>query len=96
MLPHLWKEAVMSKSLVLLRQSAQNSIHVLVAQAVPGVIVDKVHARELASVLNAAMALHENNAEERSNAGCFHNKIQCKMDPPQHVSLQHEIGAPFS
>ena len=57
MLPHLWKEAVMSKQFVLLGPSAQDSIHVLVAQVIPGITVDEFHARECPFILNAAMAL---------------------------------------
>ena len=52
----------------------------LVTQAIPGIIVDEVHARELASVLNSAMALHKKKAQERSNAGRrFHNKVELKL-----------------
>ena len=92
--PHLWKEAVISKSFVLLGPSAQNSTHLPLSQAIPGIIVDAVHARELASVLNAAMALHTNNAQERSNVGRrYHNKMRSKIDPSRLVSLQQGIGA---
>ena len=40
MLP--WKEAVMSKQVVLSKPNAYSSIHVLVAHAIPGITVDEV------------------------------------------------------
>ena len=91
MLVHLWKEAVINKAFVLHRPS----IHVLVKQAIPGIIVDEVHARELAFVLNTVMVLHK-NAQERSNAGRrFHNKMKLKLGSPKRISLQQGIGTPF-
>ena len=56
MLVHLWKEAVINMSFVLLGISDYKSIHVFVTQAIRGIIMDEVHARELASVLNTATA----------------------------------------
>ena len=47
MLAHFWKEAVINMSFVLLVPSDIKSIHVLFTQAIPGIIVDEVHAREL-------------------------------------------------
>ena len=47
-LPHLWKKAVISKQFVLLEPSTQSTIHALVAQAIPGINLDEVHARECA------------------------------------------------
>ena len=74
-------------SFVLLGPSDHKSMHVLVTQAIPCIIVDEFHARELASALNAAMAMHKNNAQERSNAGRpFQYKMKLKMDPPKYVS----------
>ena len=95
MLVHLWKEAVINKAFVLHGISDQKIIHVLVTQAIPGIIVDEVHG-ELASVLNTVMVLHKNNAQERSNAGRrFHNKTKFKWDPPKMISLQQGIGTLF-
>ena len=96
MLVHLWKEAVINKAFVLHGPSDQKTVHVRVTRAIPGIIVDDVHVRELASVLNTAMVLHKNNAQERSNAGrSFHNKMKLKMDASQRFSLQQGIGTPF-
>ena len=82
MLVHLWKEAVINKAFVLHGISDQKIIHVLVTQAIPGIIVDEVHG-ELASVLNTVMVLHKNNAQERSNAGRrFHHKMKFKLKSP--------------
>ena len=44
--PHLWKEVVISRYLVFLGPSVQNNIHMLVAQAISCITVDKVHAKE--------------------------------------------------
>ena len=61
----------------------------LVAQAIPGFILDDFYARERAFVLNAAMVLHKNNAQERSNAGRrYHNKMRLKIDAVITVHIQ--------
>jgi hypothetical protein len=69
-LPHLWEEAIVREHFVLLGPRTQGSVHVLVPQAVPSITMNEVHAGERAFVLNASMALHEDNEEELGDFGC--------------------------
>ena len=95
MLVHLWKEAVIKTSFVLLGPSDSKVFMCLLRKRFLASLWMKFTPENL-SVLNTAMALHKNNAQERSNAGRrFHDKMKLKMHLPKYVSWQQGIGTPF-
>ena len=90
--PTVLKRSVNQQVICPLRPRAQSSIHVLVAKAISGITVDEVRARECAFVLNAAMALHKNDAQEHSNAGrCCHKRGILNNAPPKPLPTRKAI-----
>jgi hypothetical protein len=67
--PHLREETIVCQQLVLLGPRTQGSIEVLALQAIHQVIVSEAHSRKSLLVVDAAMTLHDDDAQQLGDTG---------------------------